>query len=82
MTIELYQDVSLTRDFPDYGLRSGDIATLIDFVPHPKDGEEGCVLEVFNAIGEFVTVITVPHSAIAVLRSDTILSARPFAQAF
>ena len=33
MTIELYQDVSLTRDFPDYGLRSGDIATLIDFVP-------------------------------------------------
>ena len=81
MTIELYQDVSLTCDFPDYGLRSGDIATLIDFVPHPDEGEEGCILEVCNAIGEFVTVITVPHSAIAVLRSDNILSARPFAQA-
>ena len=81
MPIELYQDVSLTCDLPDYGLRSGDIATLIDFVPHPHGGEEGCILEVSNAIGEFVTVVTVPRSAIAVLRPDNILSVRLFAQA-
>jgi hypothetical protein len=39
--MELYQEVSLTRDLPEYGLRAGDIATLVDFVPHPNNGEEG-----------------------------------------
>jgi hypothetical protein len=54
MTMELYQEVSLTRDLPEYGLRAGDIATLVDFVPHPNNGEEGCVLEIFktNSIGK------------------------------
>jgi hypothetical protein len=63
--MELYQEVSLTRDLPEYGLRAGDIATLVDFVPHPSDGEDGCVLEVFNAIGESLAVVAVPISAIA-----------------
>ena len=26
MTMELYQEVSLTRDLPEYGLRAGDTA--------------------------------------------------------
>lgn len=42
MTIELYQEISLARDLPEYGLRSGDIATLVDFVPHPS-GTRLCV---------------------------------------
>ena len=50
MTLELYQEVTLTRELPEYGLKAGDIATLIDFVAHPSSGEEGCVLEVFNAV--------------------------------
>jgi hypothetical protein len=70
MTMELYQEVALTRDFPEYGLRAGDVATLVDFVPHPSGGEEGCVLEVFNAIGESFAVIAVPISVIEVLRPD------------
>ena len=32
MTLELYQEVALTRDLPEYQLRAGDIATLVDFV--------------------------------------------------
>jgi hypothetical protein len=81
MTMELYQEVALTRDLPEYGLRAGDIATLVDFVPHPSDGEEGCVLEIFNAIGESFAVIAVPISAVEVLRSDEILTVRPLARA-
>ncbi len=81
MTMELYQEVSLTRDLPEYGLRSGDIATLVDFVPHPSTGEEGCVLEVFNAIGESLAAIAVPISAVEVLRPDEILSVRSLAKA-
>ena len=60
MTLELYQEVALIRDLPEYELRAGDITTLVDFVSHPSDGEEGCVLEVFNAIGESLRVIAVP----------------------
>ena len=81
MTIELYHEVSLTRDLPEHGLRAGDIAILIDFVPHPSDGEEGCVLEVFNAIGESFAVIAVPSSAVEALRPDEILTVRSLAKA-
>jgi hypothetical protein len=81
MTMELYPEVALTRDLPEHGLRSGDIAMLVDFVPHPSNGEEGCVLEVFNTIGESFAVIAVLISAVEVLRPDEILSVRSLAKA-
>ena len=81
MTLELYQEVTLTRELPEYGLKAGDIATLIDFVAHPSSGEEGCVLEVFNAVGESLTVIAVPISAVEVLGADEILTVRSLAKA-
>jgi Domain of unknown function (DUF4926) len=81
MTLELYQEVALTRDLPDYELRVGDIATLVDLVSHPSGGEEGCVLEVFNAVGESLAVIAVPVSAIEALRPDAILTIRSFPKA-
>jgi hypothetical protein len=40
MTMELDREVSLTRDLAEYGLRAGDIATLVDFVPHPNNIEQ------------------------------------------
>ncbi len=81
MTMELYQEVALIRDLPEYGLRVGDIAILVDFVPHPSDGEAGCILEVFNAIGESFAVIAVPISVVEVLRPDEIFTVRPLAKA-
>ena len=39
--IELYQRVALNQDFPESNLKQGDIATLVDTVPHPNQGEEG-----------------------------------------
>jgi len=81
MTLELYQEVALTRDLPEYQLRAGDIATLVDFVSHPSGGEEGCLLEVFNAVGESLTVIAVPISTVEVLGLDEILTVRSLAQA-
>lgn len=80
MDLELYQEVALTRNFPEYQLQQGDIATLINFVPHPTGGEMGCVLEVFNAIGESLKVITVPISAIKQLSDNEILSSRQLIQ--
>ncbi|MEO0410114.1 MAG: DUF4926 domain-containing protein [Cyanobacteria bacterium P01_A01_bin.135] len=80
MTIELYQDVALSRDLPDHNLRAGDIATLIDFVPHPNGGEQGCILEIFNAVGDSVAMVAVPMSAIKVLQPNEILTVRAFPQ--
>jgi hypothetical protein len=81
MKVELYQEVALTHDLPEHGLRAGDIAMLVDFVPHPSGGEEGCVLEIFNAIGESLTTIAVPISVVEALRSDEVLSVRPLVKA-
>ncbi len=80
MIPELYQEVALTRDFPEYELKAGDIATLIDFVDHPSGGEKGCVLEVFNAVGESLRAIAVPISTVEALRPDEILTVRSLAK--
>ncbi|NEQ19624.1 MAG: DUF4926 domain-containing protein, partial [Microcoleus sp. SIO2G3] len=67
MTLELYKEVALTLDLSEYQLKAGDIATLIDLVPHPTGGEDGCVLEVFNAVGESIAVVAAASSAIELL---------------
>ena len=74
--MELYQEVALTCDIPEKGLRAGDVAVLVDRVAHPTGGEEGAILELFNALGESIAVITVPVSAIEPLRADQIPAVR------
>lgn len=79
--IELYSQISLTQNFPEHNLKPGDIGTLIDIIPHPQNGEEGYVLEIFNALGESINTVIVPKSAVSPLRSDEILSVRSLIQA-
>ena len=79
MSLELYQRISLSRDIPEEGLKRGDIAYLLDYIPHPQGGETGCVLEVFNAIGESISVLTVPKSAVQPLQPNEVLNARSLA---
>jgi hypothetical protein len=79
--MELFQKVSLINDLEKYGLKKGDIATLVDFVDHPDGGEKGCVLEIANALGESIDVITVPLSFVETLKADEILSVRHFSKA-
>jgi hypothetical protein len=68
MNLELYKEVALTRDIPAENLKKGDVAVLVDYAPHPTGGEEGAILEIFNAVGEAIAIATVPISAIASLR--------------
>jgi uncharacterized protein DUF4926 len=79
MKFELFREVALTRDFPEHQLRAGDLATLVDFLHHPSGGEDGCVLEVFNAVGKTIAVITASLSAIEPLGPDQILTVRSLA---
>lgn len=80
MKLALHQEIVLNRDFPDHNLHKGDTATLIDYIPHPSGGEEGAILEVFNAIGDTIAVVTVPVSSIDTLQSDDVLSIRRLSQ--
>lgn len=76
MTVELYKQVVLTQNVPEADLMSGDVAVVVDFIDHPSGGEQGAILEVFNALGESIDVVTVPISAIAPLSADQIPSVR------
>ncbi len=76
MSIELYQQVVLTTHLPEHNLKKGDVATLIDYVIHPITKETGCVLEIFNAIGESIMVIVVPQYYIESMQADEILTVR------
>jgi len=76
MKPQLYQRVALGRDVAEHNLRKGDVAVLVDRVPHPKGGREGCVLEVFSALDESVAVVVVPETDVEQLRADDRLSVR------
>ena len=73
----LYQRVALKRDLPEQGLKKGDVATLVDYAPSRKGGEQGCILEVFNALGESIAVVAVRESEIEDLHASEILAVRP-----
>jgi hypothetical protein len=48
--MKLFQEIALTLDFSEHGLRAGNVAVLLDLLPRPDNGEEGCLLEVFNVL--------------------------------
>lgn len=79
--IPLYEQVALTRDIDEHGLRRGDVATLVDRVPHPQQGEPGAVLEIFNALGESIKTVVVRESEIEPLQADEVFAVRPLANA-
>jgi hypothetical protein len=79
--LELYQRVALSHELPEHNLKKGDVVTLVDYVTHPSGGENGYVLEVFNAVGESIDVIAVPMSDVQPLRNDEILTVRSLAKA-
>lgn len=79
MSVQLYDRVALRSAFPEHELRTGNVATLIDFVDHPSSGSRGCVLELYNALGDSIGVVTVPEDAVEPLRADEVRSLRPMA---
>ena len=80
MIYKLFEEVVLKKDIPKRGLKKGDVATIVEH--HPvSDGEDGYSLELFNALGDTIAVITVPESSIELLTEDEIFSIRSFATA-
>ena len=76
MKFKLYTDAVLARDIPEERLCRGDLVKLVDYHTTPK-GEPGYSIEIFNALGETITVTSVRESEIEPLRADEVLSVRP-----
>ena len=80
MKFPLYSRVALTVDLPAEGIRRGDVATFVEHHADPApDIEPGYSVEVFNAIGETLAVLTLPESNLESLRRDEVLSVRSLA---
>lgn len=77
MKFPLFSRVALAVDLPTEGIRRGDVATVVEYHAAPEpSGEPGYTLEVFNAIGDTLAVVTLPESSLEALRSDEVLSVR------
>ena len=75
MKYELFEEVVLRRDIPEKRLKRGDVTTVVEC--HPvSGGEDGYSLEVFNALGDTVAMVTVPESSIEPLTENEIFSVR------
>lgn len=81
MKYDLFIRVALTEDLPARRLRRGDVATVVEQHPGRPGQEPGYTLEVFNAVGDSVDVITVRESQIEPLTADELLTVRPLTAA-
>ncbi len=71
----MFEEVVLGRDIPEKNLKTGDVATVVEHYP-VSEGEDGYSLEVFNAVGDTIAVITLPESAIQSFNEHEVFSVR------
>jgi len=75
MKFELFKEVVLLKDIPDQRLKKGDVATVVEY--HSSDSsKDGYTLEIFNAIGDTIAVVTVSETEIEPLKESEVLSVR------
>jgi hypothetical protein len=76
MAYELFTKVALKTEAMGHKLKPGDVATIVEVHPGRPEQEPGYSLEVFNAVGETIGVITVRESQIEPLNSKEVLHVR------
>ena len=79
MKHNLFDRVTLTVDVPQHNLQVGDVATVVENHVGTQGQEEGYTVDVFNAVGESVAVVTLKESEIDSLYAKGILHVRPLA---
>ena len=76
MRYELFNKMALRTDVPDHSLVTGDIGIIVQYHPPRANQEPGYTLEVFNAVGDTVAVVTLPESQLAPLSQDEVFHVR------
>jgi hypothetical protein len=70
--IQEHDRVMLTVDIPEYGLKAGDVGTVVDITPN----EQQYTLEFFNFAGDTIAVVPVKASHVRQLGRQEITHAR------
>jgi hypothetical protein len=76
MIIPLYQYAILQTDLKKNGLKTGDIVLIIDYIKDPDDKLKAYVAESFNALGQTLSVFTLPANQIAQFKKNQVLHVR------
>ena len=79
MKFELFTRVALATDFTEHRLRKGDIATIVEYHAGKPGQEPGYSLEIFDAVGNTVAVVTARESQLDALNSNELLHVRRLA---
>jgi hypothetical protein len=80
MRFSLFTKVALKSDLPAHHLQKGDVVTIVETHSGALSQETGYTVEVFNATGDTVAVVTVPESFLEPLTNDEILHVRQLQQ--
>ena len=76
MAYQLFTKVALRADIPAHKLRRGDVATIVEAHSGRPGQEAGYSLEVFNAVGQTIAVVTVRESQVEPLANNEVLHVR------
>jgi len=76
MIYQPFTRVALSADIPAHKLRRGDVATIVEAHPGGAGQEPGYSLEIFNAVGDTIAVVTVRESQLEPLANNEVLHVR------
>ena len=75
MKFNLFSRAVLTKDFPQYGLKHGDMGVVVEHIARATE-EDGYIIEFFDGQGQTVDVVPVLESDLELPRPNTILTYR------
>lgn len=81
MNFDLFSSVVLTHDLPESGFRRGDVATVVEQIPATPNRQGGYLLEVFDASGNTIDVISVLESEVELPKPDAVVNHREYEKA-
>jgi hypothetical protein len=76
MKFELFERVALAQDVPGHHVKKGDVGTIVEFFQKGEYPEDGCALEIFNAVGDTRDVVFIPVTFIEKLNQNEALCVR------
>ncbi|AQG78107.1 hypothetical protein AWR27_01310 [Spirosoma montaniterrae] len=80
MKFKLFSRAVLTKDFPEYGLKKGDMGVIVEYVAR-SSAEDGYIIEIFDAQGQTVDVVPLMESDLEHPRPNTVLTYRELKRA-
>ncbi|MDT3738479.1 MAG: DUF4926 domain-containing protein [Candidatus Kapabacteria bacterium] len=77
MKHELYTEVVFLQDIDELSIKKGDIGTLVEYYPANEITPfNGYSVEIFDAYGDTVQVVTVDENKISKIKHNSVLSVR------